>query len=146
MTNRKQQIEELVESMGSLKRNMTSCGIDSTKTPRITPSQWSVVMLISQRGVTSVKELADALNIRSSAVTQLVDGLVENEYVERKEHAEDRRAVALTLSKKTKNQVEKMRVHMVKKFLEMFDILNDKEFDQFCNLHKKIAQRFLNKN
>ncbi len=132
--------------MGSLRRNMAFRDTDSTKTPRITPSQWGVVMLIGQRGATSVKEVADALHIRSSAVTQLVDGLVESGYVERKEHAKDRRAVVLTLSKKTKNQVEKMKGHMVKKFLEMFEVLSDKEFDQFCTLHRKIAQRFSSKN
>ncbi len=146
MTDRKQQMEELVESLGSLRRNMSSRGIDSMKTPRITYSQWGVVMLIGQRGAISVKEAADTLRIRSSAVTQLVDGLVESGYVERKEHAKDRRAVILTLSKKTKSQVEKMKGHMVKKFLEMFEVLSDKEFDQFCTLHRKIAQRFSSKN
>ena len=145
MTNRKRQIEELLEGMASMKRNMPFRGIESNKMPRITPSQWGVVMLMGQRGKASIKEVADALHMTSSAVTQLVDGLVENGYVEREERAEDRRGVVLTLSKKTKSQIEKMKGQMVKKFLEVFEVLTDEEFDQFCALQKKISTRFSSK-
>ena len=142
MKDRKQQIEELLEGMASMRRNMPFRGIESNKMPRITPSQWGVVMLIGQRGKVSMKEVAKTLHMTSSAVTQLVDGLVVNGYVEREESAEDRRTVMLTLTKKTKNQVAKMKEHMVKRFLEVFEVLTDEEFDQFCALQKKISQKF----
>ena len=144
MKNRKPQIEELLEGMSAMRRNMSFRGLETSKMPRITPSQWGVVMLIGQRGSASIKEVATALHMTSSAVTQLVDGLVENGYVERVERAEDRRLVTLTLSKKTKNQLDKMKGHMVKRFLETFEVLTDDEFDQFCILQKKLSQKFSN--
>ena len=146
MTNRKQKIEELVESMSSFKRNMAFRGIGEHKAPKITPSQWGVLMLIGQSSEVSVKEVASILHISSSATTQLVDGLVKNGYVIRKEQIKDRRAVVLTLSQKTKNQFEKMKTQMIQSFLGIFEALTDKEFNQFCFLHKKIAQGFLKKN
>ena len=142
MKDRKQKIEELLEGMRAMRRNMPFRGIESNKMPRITPSQWGVVMLIGQRGKVSMKDVAKVLHMTSSAVTQLVDGLVENGYVEREESAEDRRTVMLALTKKTKKQVAKMKGHMVKRFLEVFDVLTDKEFYQFCALQKKISQKF----
>ena len=145
MIDRKQKIGELLEGMRSLRRSMTFRGIGSPAMPRITPSQWGVLMLIEQRGEISVKEAATALRISSSASTQLVDGLVKSNYVERETHTEDRRAVVLTLSKKMKKQVEKMKGQMIQKFLEVFEVLTDKEFNQYCSLHRKILQRFSNK-
>lgn len=145
MKNRKPKIEELLEGMSSMRRNMPFRSIGSSKMPRITPSQWNVVMLIGQRDRVSMKEAADALHMTGSAVTQLVDGLVENGYVKREESAEDRRTVMLVLSKKTKNRVAKMKENMVKRFLEVFEVLTDAEFDQFCALQKKISQRFSSK-
>ena len=62
MKDRKQQIEELLEGMASMRRNMPFRGIESNKTPRITPSQWGVVMLIGQRCKVSIKEVAKALD------------------------------------------------------------------------------------
>ncbi len=145
MTDRKQKTEELIEGMGLLRRYMVFRDIDFMKTPRITPSQFSVLFLIGQHSESSVKEIAEVLHISSSATTQLVDRLVKNGYVERREQVEDRRAVALTLSKKTKDIVEKMRKQMVQKILEVFEVLSNREFDQFCAIHNKIVLRFSNK-
>ena len=101
-------------------------------------------MLIIQRGKVSVKEVAQTLHVSSSATTQLVDGLVKSGYVKREEDAKDRRTVVLSLSQKTKKRVEEMKKQMVQKFLKVFEVLTDKEFNQFCILHAKVAQRFLN--
>lgn len=145
MLSRKQKLEELLESFGSLRRMMAFRGTDYATVPRITPSQWGVIMLVQQRGESSVKDIARTLHVSSSAATQLVDGLVKSGYVAREEHAKDRRAVVLTLSKKTKNQVVKMKKRMIQKFLQVFKVLTEKEFNQYYALHKKIVQRFSNK-
>lgn len=96
-------------------------------------------MFIEERGESTVKDVAKALGITSSAATQLVDGLVSSGYVNRKTDEEDRRAVALTLSKKTKEHVNKMKKQGIQKFLTLFKVLNDKEFNQYLELNKKIV-------
>lgn len=145
MTDRKQKIKELMEGFHSLKRSMAFRHTESIKTPRITPSQWGVLMMMGGRGKSTVKDVAEALNISSSAATQLVDGLVESKYVVREEHLEDRRKVTLTLSAKTKKQIAKMKDQGIKHFLELFEVLNDKEFDQYISLNKKIVERLTKK-
>ena len=143
MSQRKIKIEKLLENFGSLKRHMVFHSVHSGKTPRITPSQWGLLMMVKQQGESTVKEVALALGISSSAATQLVDGLVASGYVVRKTDVKDRRAVVLTLSKKTEAQVDKMRKQTLDKFYNFFKVLNDKELDQYILLNKKIVERFL---
>jgi DNA-binding MarR family transcriptional regulator len=143
--NREQKIKELMEGFRSLKRSMKFHSTKTGRIPRITPSQWGALMIIDGRKESTIKDIANALNITSSATTQLVDGLVVNGYVIRKENAEDRRQVSLTLSNKTKTQVESMKKQFNKKFQKFFEVLDDKEFDQFALLCKKIFERHSNK-
>lgn len=145
MTIRKKQVEELMESFQSLRRSVTFRPLGSSLIPRITPSQWGVLMIIGQRGGCTVKDVAKALGISSSAATQLIDGLVTSGYVMRKTDSKDRRVVLVSLSTKSKAHMEKMKKQMLKKFLQFFDALNDKEFDQYVLLSKKITNRFSTK-
>jgi DNA-binding MarR family transcriptional regulator len=143
MTDRRLKIRELMEGMHSLRRGMHFGKLHSGKKPHITPSQWGVVMLISHKEST-VKEVALSLGITSSAATQLIDGLVESGYVIRRENMEDRRRVTLALSPKTKKKIEKMREKGIERFLKFFDALDDKEFDTYMRLNKKIIQKHAN--
>jgi DNA-binding MarR family transcriptional regulator len=143
MMTRKQQVEELFADLRSLRRTMAFRMPGSTTMPRVTPSQWGVLLLIEQQGESTVKEVAKALGISSSAATQLIDGLVESGYLLRQARAGDRRSVALTLSKKSKAKVTTMRKRTLQKFLNVFKALNDREFAQYVALNKKIVHAAL---
>jgi DNA-binding MarR family transcriptional regulator len=144
MSDRKEKIEQLVENFQSLRR-ATALRSGLPKTPSITPSQWVALRHVAQRGESTVKEVAHSLGITSSAATQLIDGLVRNQYVVRKANANDRRIVTLTLSKKSAARMERMKKDIIKKFLAIFRVLSDREFDQYVILNKKLVERFLKK-
>lgn len=145
MNKRKQKVEELIRNFQPLRYAMALPTTRHEGIPRITSSQWGVLMLVEQFGESTVKDVAKALSITSSAATQLIDGLVTNGYVVREIHTKDRRAVILTLSKKTKIRVNKMKKEVLQKFLKFFEVLNDKELDQYILLNKKIVERLLKK-
>lgn len=145
MIDRKQKIEELLANFQSLRRTMAFRMPGSANMPRITPSQWGVLMLVEQREKSTVKDVAKALAVTSSAATQLVDGLVTSGYLKRETAAADRRAVLLTLSKKSKSRVEGMKKRTLQRFLKIFEALDDKEFDQYIALNKKIVRGPLSK-
>lgn len=145
MINRKQKVEELLENIHSLRRTMVFHTSPIVKIPRITSSQWGVLMFVEHRSESTVKDVAKALGISSSATTQLIDGLVASGYIMRKTSTLDRRTVILTLSKKTKTQVDKMKKEGLQKFLKLFEVLNDKEFDQYILLNKKIVEKLFKK-
>ena len=146
MSNRKEKIVEILQGFHILKRGMLFHTMDFGEVPKITPAQYAVLMLVEGRGECSVKEVADALDITSSATTQLLDGLVENGYVTRDAHKKDRRAVVLKLSEKTKLQVKIVKSLMLKNSLKLFAVLNDKEFAQYAALSNKIVQRAILNN
>lgn len=143
MSSRTQKVEEFLTDLRSFRRAMTFRMAESAKIPRITPSQWSVLMSIADRKESTVKDIAKILGITSSATTQLADGLVSNGYVMRNVHPEDRRVVTLTLSKKTQVLVENMKKQALQKFLKLFKVLTDKELNQYLALNKKIVQASL---
>ncbi len=145
MNNREQKIKELMESIQLLKHNITFKTGGYAKIPRVTASQWGVLMMIEEHSGGTVKDVAKALGVSSSAATQLIDGLVANGYVVRDEDTEDRRKVILKLSKKTKKQVERMKIERTKNLLKLFKVLSDKELDQFILLNKKIIKGFADK-
>ncbi len=145
MSTRTQKVKELLESFKALKRHGTFRSIGPTTMPRITPSQWGALLLVEEFGEGTVKDVAGALGITSSAATQLIDALVTNGYVIRQTNIKDRRTVQLVLSKKTKLQVERMKKKVLQKFLELFEVLDDKEFNQYLLLNKKIVERFSKK-
>ena len=145
MINRKQKIQELLIDLQSLRRTMALRSAKSAEMPRITPSQWGVLMLLEQKGSSNIKDVATSFSVTSSAATQLVDGLVTSGYVLRKTHAKDRRSVTLTLSKKSATQLAKIKKHAAERFLTLLESLNDAEFTQYVALNKKIAQGFLAK-
>ena len=145
MNNRKQKIEELVETIGSLKRKMTFCPARKGKKPQITSSQWGALMIIEGGQGRTMKDLASSLGITSSAATQIVDGLVTSGYVTREAQKEDRRMVTLALSKKTKSLVEEMKKQVLDNFINIFKGLNEKELDQFILLNRKIVYNFIKK-
>lgn len=111
--------------------------------PRITHSQWGALMSIERSGESTVRDVAKTLGVTSSAATQLVDGLVQSGYVQRQASPKDRRTVILTLTKKTKVQVDNMKKERLRKFLKFFEVLDDREFNQYIALNKKIVERLL---
>jgi len=142
---RKEKVKEMLESFSSLRRATTFGAAGHAKMPPITPAQWSALMTIEQRGESALKDVAEALGITSSATTQLVDGLVRSGYVVRAVDQGDRRTVTLTLSNKARAHVTAMKKQVLQRFLTFFEVLSDKELNQYLGLHKKIIER-LSKN
>jgi len=77
----------------------------------LNPTEWSILGLIfeSKNGVRHA-EIAKILNVETSLITMLVNGLVEKQLVERYGHPKDRRVKLLYLTQKARvliPQVEK---------------------------------------
>jgi len=140
MMQRKEQIEELLENIQAFKRKIFF-GIDcNKKNGHITASQWLVLRHLCKGEGSTLKEVALALSITSSAATQLVDALVQKGYIIRKIGADDKRELKLMLSNKTKRRIKELRKNRIQKMGHIFDALNDREFKLYCSLCNKIAE------
>ncbi len=94
--------------------------------------------IYENKGVSSVKDLANFLHVTSGAITQFTDGLVEKKIVQREENSEDRRSINIKLTAGS----EKMIVDFRKKYIESasksFDFFSDSELEKFIKLIEKI--------
>lgn len=64
----------------------------------LTGPQFHMLMLINRRGVCNVSDLASAMEVKPSAITVMLDRLVQNGFVERRHDENDRRAVLVSLT------------------------------------------------
>lgn len=120
-------------------------GYTSKKELAITPSQGFVLRFVANNESANTKAIAQALHITSSAATQLIDGLVDKEYLIRKESPEDRRVMSLSLSEKAKKLFKEFKEQGLEKMTELFSVLTDDELDQYAALNKKISDSIIDK-
>lgn len=145
MSTRLQLIEEILLSFHVI-RNITKAKATSLgHQNHITHSQWFVLIIIQHFKKLSIKDIAQKLEMSSSAATQLVDGLVQVNLVMRQEDSKDRRLVKLELSPKGRKHLAATKKKRIAEMAEIFDALTDKELEEFVRLHKKIQSKFLYK-
>ncbi len=138
MVDRKKIIEEILNNFYTLRQRMKEKAVKQVGEKGITQSQWFVLGIIEQGTGEKIKDISCLLEMSSSAVTQLVDGLVHNGFVIRQTDKKDRRSVKLTLSPKGKKKIQAMKDKRISGIVELFESLSDEELNTYLALHKKI--------
>ena len=145
MTQRRQQIEKMMEDLGVMKRQMMAGAPCHAKEGHVTPSQWLVLQYLRKQKTATMKEVAGALSMTSSAATQLVESLVQKGYVSKETNNEDKRALSLSLSSKSKKHIEAFRKKRIEAIEQVFGVLSDREFTTYCQLLGKITKGLVTK-
>ncbi len=141
MSTREQLIEELLHSFHAIRNITKTRSLHLGHQANITHSQWFVLTMIEHLKKTNIKEIAEALEMSSSAATQLVDALVLAGFVLRQEDPEDRRSVQLELSLKGKKHIVSTKEKRIQEMADIFDPFTDNELEEFVRLHKKITSK-----
>lgn len=137
--NREQKIRQYFETALCLNRSLRANKQHFLKKTRMNRAQFDLLFLIARRGKLSIKEIAGNLGVTSSAVTQMINGLVKRGIVERIVDAKDRRVMMVRFSKKGKKQVENFKKVHLMKVNNLLQSLNDEELDQLLRLTMKIV-------
>ena len=140
---RKKIVEEIINNFQIIKNKMYG-HVMSGRPGSMTHSQWFVMHLIGVAKKTSIKEISQVLGISSSAATQLVNGLQENDYVERTVDKKDRRELRLVISKQGKKEMAVMRKKNLALVQHFFKPLSQAELKQYVKLQKKILSSHSN--
>jgi DNA-binding MarR family transcriptional regulator len=107
-------MQEITKGFSIIEKNVSvSCGI--------TPSQWSTLLAFDDSEVLKMNELSKRLTLATSTMTRMVDNLVKEGFVERKQDFTDRRAVIVCLTAEGKHLAE--RIHRLQS--EYFNSLLD---------------------
>lgn len=87
------------------------------------------------------KDLADKLGIRSAAMSEAVDKLEDNGYIERRVDETDRRATLIFLTEKGEARANEIRDQREQRFDRMFGGLTAEEKEQLLSLLRKMNAR-----
>lgn len=137
MENRGRLIEIIFENFYTIKQKITyelNLSIDEMQ---LTYSQCIVLNIVKKNKSINIKDLAELLDITSSAGTQIVDGLVSKGLLTRKRSKTDRRMLKIALSRRSVNQLQRG----MKKISQIFNVLDGDELLKYCELNSKLAGR-----
>lgn len=105
---------------------------------------WTQILVLyaieAQQPIAS-RKLGEALHITPGAVTQFVDSLVAEGYVNRRENALDRRITQLTLTDKGTKRLKEITKKRRATFVAVFDALDDDELVKYTEYQQKIVQQ-----
>jgi DNA-binding MarR family transcriptional regulator len=145
MADRDKLIEGLIEDFHAIRHKLVLDGQLFSDENQITLSQLIVLRIAAKYDGISIKKIAGKLGITSSAVTQLVSGLVNKGYLKREGSEVDRRSLRVGVSGQGREKIEALKIQGLEKLTSMFDVFDDEELEKYCELNKKIADRILSR-
>lgn len=110
----------------------------------ISPHQLFCLMVICKNEPISMSELAVAIGVSNQQLTRIMDGLVENELVERFTDPANRRLVKARISEKGKLRLKAFQASRQMDMIKDFEVLSEEELDE-CILHIKALVKILSK-
>jgi len=137
-----------------MKESLVACG-PGGRAPAgkdsISAAQWPILMAVVKKVVVdnkgpTIKELAESRGTSSSAVSQLVNGLVENGYLVRDTDSQDRRAMVIGLSKKLRRRLSRTQDALVACYEPVFAELSSEELAEYDRLNQKLAAALQKQN
>jgi MarR family transcriptional regulator, organic hydroperoxide resistance regulator len=138
-------IGKILEDIHAIKHEITAEMHTFFNEISITHQQWIVLHIIKKNRNINIKDLANLLDITSSAATQIVDSLVNKEMLLRKRNPDDRRTLKIELTEKSKSQFDSIKNKNFKTLSSLFDVLDDDELLKYCELNNKIAGKIISK-
>ena len=99
--------------------------------------QFYAVRFLDWHPDSTVGELAEGLQMSSSAVSQLTDRLVESGLIKRTNDSDDRRIVRLSNTVKGKAHLLLISKRAIKKGNEIFDKLSDEDLQEIIRIYNK---------
>ena len=133
--NREKLIQAIIESLYKIQRPNLK---PSWREYGLSHAQVGMLYLLHYHGDTSVKESADFLGVTKSAITQLLDPLVDKDLVSRASDSRDRRIVRLNLTNKGKAVLKKLAKHKLAGLRSALEKLDAEELNQLQRLYKKM--------
>lgn len=140
--DRRAMIGAIMKNALVIRRAVTNCRTSAFKDRPITTNQWIVLTLLMEKEEMDMKDIAKALDISNSAVTQLVESLCEKGYICRTGNTSDRRKTVVTLTKEHTKEMQELREIILDRFMEVFHVLNNIELECLMALNDKIADHW----
>ena len=134
--SREELIQGIVEDLARCQRPALDAG---WKQLGLSHAQMSMLYLLFYHKQSSVKQIAEYLGISKSAVTQLMDPLVNEGLVQRQPYLKDRRIVHLSLTPDGLATIKKMAKYKFAGLRSRLESLSTAELDSLSSLCRKLS-------
>lgn len=131
-------IRILVRNLGILQKGDSNCC-------GVTISQCHAIVEIGRAKVISLNKLADLLNLDKSTMSRTINNLVENNFVIRELHHEDRRYVTIKLTNDGMKVFNNIEQSMEKYYENIFSSIPESKIEQVLESLKLLTEA-VNKN
>lgn len=139
--DREQYIEVIFHNFHAIRRAVSHGSRFSNRHFGVTMTQASVLILLMHDGRKTMGEIAEILGVSKGAATQLLDGLVAQNFVERQQDNQDKRIVYVALSPHGHEHLRRVREKGSQHMSELFELLDDDELAQIMTITTKLAQK-----
>jgi DNA-binding MarR family transcriptional regulator len=131
-------VQEIIETLNRCQK----AGANPTAWRKLglSHSQVGMLFMVLHHSDANVKQISEYLGVTKSAITQLLDPLVANEFIERQNDPIDRRIVRLKITDKGKKAVKEIIKLKFSGLRAALDNLSDTELEQLAKLHRKAAK------
>lgn len=106
----------------------------------VTFAQFNVLMVIEERGVVSLKELAEVLHVSPPSASAMVDRLVEMGMVIREQSPVDRREVRIRLSEGAMVHFQEMESQILEYLARLLGKLGPGYARQWCDVYGRVNE------
>jgi DNA-binding MarR family transcriptional regulator len=138
MDGKENQIEEFESVLISTIRTIMS-EITQHQDLGITGSQFHLLNKIEKEKVTNVKHLAKILNVKPSAITVMLERLVQHGLVSRVQDEKDRRSVAVTLTEEGVRVLQLAKENSREVLKKYAALLNEYELEVLNSILQKFT-------
>lgn len=138
--NKKKRMSDIIESVGQALVNAKVEKLKKIGASEINLTQFQYISVINHSDDLSFTGLAQALNLSKPAVTSIVNKLIEQGYVYKRQSASDRRVYHIHLTEEGK-QVANAYEESRREYVDgIHQALTESEFDQLLALMEKALQ------
>ncbi len=130
--------ERFQKAMSTTNRKLVSL-ITGRLEDGLTGPQCFILKIISEEHRATSSILAHRMDVKPSAITVMIDRLVEHGFVKRLADEQDRRVTILLLTKKGTAALDKARIHSQEILSKLLQTLEPVEVERFIQSFERIA-------
>jgi len=133
-------IEEIIQLQRQVSRALRQGELDVWMELSLTIAQLKSLFFISNEGSTNFTRLAQALCVTPSNVTGIVDRLVEQGLVSRRENPENRRMLVLQPTERGEALIASLRERKIGQLSELLSCLNEEQLSTLAQGLRFLAE------
>lgn len=138
--NKQQNIEQLFNTMGQLRKLLESEAQESHEEKAATIMQYSALKYLSTNGNCTVGTLAAYLRLSKSSATQLIERLEKSGFAERVDDKNDRRVVHVVVTKSGKEQLSELKRKFMDRVSRLFSKIPAQDLQELIRIHTELIE------